>query len=144
VPKVVYHRDEKALGKFKFAVGFLGKPQFFKDLTRDISKDIKRDIEVKFSKGRDPYGLKWKPRKHIYPWPILNRTGNLRRSLRAVAANNKITIAYVADYSDYVHEERTLVPENVTGGLPKDHRKIIKRAFSDAIKRATKSAGGTP
>ena len=44
-------------------------------------KQHTREIAGAFASKRDPSGARWAPRRHSYPWELLNHTGTLRGTL---------------------------------------------------------------
>jgi len=40
---------------------------------------VRAQIQRTFVEHRDPIGRAWAPRKHSYPWPLLQKTGAMRR-----------------------------------------------------------------
>lgn len=87
---------------------------------RGIGKDVK-DFRPEFKKSTDfmkgffgnqvfttrgrAIGEPWKPRRKAYPWPILQRTGRMRRGFRAKAEKLEGSVWNVASYFKY-HQSR--------------------------------------
>ncbi len=56
-------------------------------------KEILELLQQTFSNQQDPYQVKWVARRHYYPWPILDKTGNLKESFKVRIARDTFTIS---------------------------------------------------
>lgn len=53
------------------------------DVAAELAPVSERQTQQRFAARRAPSGRRWAERKFSQPWPILERTGALRRSIRA-------------------------------------------------------------
>jgi phage gpG-like protein len=68
-----------------------------------IRSEVTRLIEEGFEQRVEPRGRAWEPRKKFYPWPILEKTGALRRGIRVDAQTSDIKVTADAPYAN-VHQ----------------------------------------
>lgn len=110
------------------------------DLPQEAVKaaaDRTRDALLEtFDSQQDPYERPWVPRRHDRPWPILNRTGNLRGSIEVQPEGNVLRIRANADHASY-HQRgtrylpvRQIVPSGVT---PDRIVRILKEAVDELV-----------
>lgn len=100
------------------------------DVGQDIADEIDQLRDTQYSRGKDPYGRKWKKRKHRYSWPILDRTGHLRSSVRTRVQGRTVSVQTHVSYAGYVQAIRKVVPE---GEMPKQWASAIDDIVIDAI-----------
>lgn len=62
-----------------------------------IASKLRDLIEEGFVLAREPRGRKWAARRQDYPWPILDRTGLMRRSFRINASGANVAISNDAE-----------------------------------------------
>jgi hypothetical protein len=62
-------------------------PAWRADLSLHLAGTARKLIDDSFSGFRDPYGGSWRQRKHHYPWPMLQKTRDLRNGWRLVQAD---------------------------------------------------------
>ena len=103
----------------EFTITIEGEKQLSRRITRlaeavtDFSPELKKSAnflrnffggEVFDTRGA-VLGEPWAPRKKAYPWPILEKTGKMRRSFRAKAEKMRAEIWNAVDYFKF-HQSR--------------------------------------
>ncbi len=107
------------------------RPEFKK--STDFMKGIFGN-QVFTSRGR-AIGEPWKARKKSYPWPILQRTGRMRRGFKAKAEKLEGMVWNVQDYFKY-HQSRTprrKLPRRVMMKLSNDIKNKIVQIFHKGV-----------
>ena len=82
-------------------------------LLEQVRIKIELDLIQTFHAESDPNNVKWKERKHDYPWKINNHSGNLDFSRQVDILMDSISISYNTDYAKYVNNVRTIIPKTV-------------------------------
>jgi len=100
-------------------------------------------INERFDDRAAPNGVKWAPRKPpTGVWPILEKTGRMRRSFKVIATAAQVKVLNDTDYLQY-HQTGTsrMVARPVlpTGKLPPEWDRRIDAAVSNAIDRFFRS-----
>lgn len=68
-----------------------------KDVAREaIRREVENLIEEGFKARVEPRQRAWEPRKKAYPWPILEKTGLMRRSFVVTATGPNIIVKNTA------------------------------------------------
>ena len=133
---VSYKRDEKAFGDFRDSIHRLADPTLLDTMAKRLAPKFNVELDRTFVSQEDPYGVAWKRRKNLYPWPILDHTGRLKRSLSVTyAGNGTIDVKSTVKYAEHVDKERPIVPRQ-RRGLPKAWKKLVEREFDRVFKEA--------
>lgn len=96
-------------------------------------------IDERFQDRAAPGGTPWAPRKPpTGTWPILEKTGRMRRSFKVMATSAQLKVLNSTEYLKF-HQTGTsrMVARPVlpNGELPPDWERRIDAAMSDAIDR---------
>ena len=104
---------------------------------RDAQPLVKAFLAQRFAQGRDPYGRRWRTRKHQYAHPTLRRTRKLQRSLRVFKRGLTLVMVYVSPYGGFhqagsppQNARRMMVPDGAMGLPPKlvtVYRRVIRK-----------------
>lgn len=106
-------------------------------------KKIGMDLTKTFSgpvfetRGKE-IGESWESRTKSYPWPILEKTGRMRKGFKFNADDSSVEIYNIADYFVYhqSREPRRKLPRRVMMKLAeKQKNMIIKRFHETFIKK---------
>lgn len=129
------------LGK-KFAN--VASAKFRRGLTSALAKESLRLIEQGFRNETDPYGHKWRALKRKRKGKgILDRTGKMRKSFRAVGTGEGVQITNSTDYASH-HQfgapkakvpRRQMVPMTETGALGRLWGKAYKKVAGDFLRK---------
>lgn len=115
-------------------------PEDLNKAIENSEQPIKKQLEKSFSKQQNPYGNKWKSRKHSYSHPMLNRTGNMFRSFKVNRKGKTLEAKNTAEYSQYHQEgtkhmaQRKILPDKKQG-LPKRYKEIIEKELGKVLKK---------
>ena len=100
----------------------LGHIQDFRPCWNEVTKVMESHEKKTFQNAGSVDGLqKWAPRKRNYPWPILDRTGTLKKSLTTSNAKGAVRVyenkfmifgsdPFAIPYSVYVHSGTRFMP----------------------------------
>jgi hypothetical protein len=132
-------------GGFKALDRFRAKIAKADQLLLLTSKELQREslklIDEGFQNREDPSGQKWKRRKRSYPWPILNKTLQLRKGWKGEGNQHYFGFFNRTPYTGY-HQmgtrkmvARKMVPD---GALSRKWRARIRKA---ALRTAQKHFG---
>lgn len=128
-------------------------PRVLARVLYDNRDEFIEDILKKYSKGKDPYGKKWVKRKHNYPWPIMDKTGKMKKSYRAEEIDTGVKIINDAPYA-ITHQyglkndrgiqlpQRLVLPTEEKG-LPAQFANIARRNILKTL-RKTMPKGAKP
>ena len=72
-------------------------------MLQELSATTLRQHQQRFSQRRSPDGSPWTPRKDSKPHPILEETGRMRRSIRAVPDGDGVAVTAEPPYAP-VHQ----------------------------------------
>lgn len=107
----------------------------FKPPLEKIGSELRRVIDLNFTSRGSLFGG-WKPRLKAYPWPILEKTGSMRRSFKQKLGGNFVEIYNTADYFKY-HQSRksrsTRLPRRVMMKLDQQRKEFVQKAFQAYI-----------
>lgn len=80
-------------------------------------------------------GEPWKPRKKSYPWPILEKSGRMRRGFKYQAQIAQVTILNTTDYFKYHQSKapRTKLPRRVMMKLDRERKEGIVKIFHQRL-----------
>jgi len=133
--------DFSAVNAFRRKLFALGKTS--RSALRELEGIAVQELNKTFSKGQNPYGRRWRPRKTARSNPILNETGALKGS---ASAQSRGATSFGVKYTDfkarYHHNgtrniaARRLLP--ASGRLPSRWKKrfqvVFKRRFREAMR----------
>ena len=91
--------------------------------------ELKRRAQRNFGSRGAEFNHPWPKRKHSYPWPILQKTGNTRKSFVVNASGRKVELTNKSPYAVHLHYGTKYMP-------PRPLFKVDKRAKDDLINRA--------
>jgi phage gpG-like protein len=119
----------------------LGEPGALDGMKREIAVEGLKLIEAGFRAESDPYGQKWATRKREYPWAILTKSGEFRRSFFGYPLTNGVRFVGTAPYGIY-HQtgtqnmaSRKTLPVSARG-LGMRWTKMVDGVFARGIKKA--------
>ena len=107
---------------------------------RRIGKDLTECFSgpVFETRGRE-IGEPWKERQKGYPWPILERSGKMRKGFKFKAGRVAVEIYNIADYFKYHQSSKprsTRLPRREMMKLDNKRKtKIMKRFHTDLYKK---------
>lgn len=86
------------------------------------------------TKGRE-IGEPWPPRKKSYPWPILEKSGKMRKSFDHTAKTTSVEIFNKTDYFKYhqSNKPRKKLPRRVMMKLDNERREGIVKIFQKSL-----------
>jgi len=80
-------------------------------------------------------GEPWKPRTKSYPWPILEKTGKMRRGFKYQAQTAQVTVLNTTDYFKF-HQSKlphTKLPRRVMMKLDKERKEGIVKIIHQRL-----------
>lgn len=95
------------------------------------SKTIILDrVEQNFNQRGAMFGG-WKPRTKDYPWPLLEKTGKMRRGFKGVVSSNELTVSNPTDYFKYhqSNKDRRKIPRRIMLKIDEPSAILITKAF---------------
>lgn len=97
---------------------------------RQIANDLVKSHEINFRSQGVRFGTKWAPRKRLYKWAILEKTGKLSHSFRGKSDSNSAEVTNVVSYAKY-HQlgTRKLPIRNLIGLAGDGGRKDLDAAL---------------
>lgn len=102
----------------------------FDDMEGVITQEFKANFPAKGSNLQAP----WKPRRRAYPWPILEKTGTMKKSWEKKVTPKYLEIKNTTDYATYHHFGGAYLPvRKLVGGTVKI-MDIIKTRIEKYIK----------
>lgn len=106
-----------------------GVTDFTKPL-QDSRTIILDRVEQNFDKRGALFGG-WKPRTKAYPWPLLEKTGKMRKSFKSESTKTQLTVGNTADYFKYhqSNKARTKIPRRVMLDIDAASAILITKAF---------------
>jgi hypothetical protein len=123
-------------------------PRFLRELqsgtirqaaSRAAADAITNLIDERFVDRAAPSGSPWAPRKPpTGSWPILERTGAMRRGFKVMATAAQLTITNSTDYLKYHQTGTANMPARPvlpTGAMPPEWTRRIDSAVHNAIDR---------
>jgi hypothetical protein len=99
-----------------------------------LAPGLVRELEVTHGKETDPYGKPWQRRKGDQPWPINDRTGELKRSYRYRSRDGKVTVSNDAPHAPFVDAKRQIIPDP-QHGIPDRWFDLLDKRIDKALKR---------
>lgn len=95
-------------------------------------------VDEGFEQQQAPSGSRWAPRKPpTGTWPLLQRTGAMRRSVYATVLGPQIILHAGADYAQYHQSGTSRMPSRPIfpdGPLPRNWAAFIDRAVREALR----------
>ena len=103
-----------------------------KEILSDMGKEMLSFFEDTFKqKGfTDTSFVGWAAQKHNYGNPLLDKTGNLKSSLKLDIHNNEVIISSDVDYAEYVNDKRKFLGDSETLS-----KKLIELIDKDIVKQ---------
>lgn len=81
-------------------------------------------------------GEKWQARKNRYPWPILERSGKMRKSFKSKATNVQLQVYNTTDYFKF-HQSKALprkkLPRRVMMKIDRERREGVVKIFHQRL-----------
>lgn len=107
-----------------------------------IGREVRISADVNFASRGSTFGEKWQPRKDNKPWPILERTGLMRRSFNQRLGPNYVEISNSAQQFKYhqSNKARNKLPRRVMLKLDEIRRRYIVKQFQVHIKDSMKKS----
>lgn len=68
---------------------------------RQIAGDLLKSHQMNFRSHGTRFGEKWAPRKRVYKWAILEKTGKMSHSFRGKSNSNSAEVTNVVSYAKY-------------------------------------------
>lgn len=103
--------------------------------------ELKHSFDENFAASGGLFGG-WAPRAKSYPWPILDKTGDMRHSFDAIVQDDMAMIFNTAEYFKY-HQSRAprrKLPRRVMMMIDNKRKQFIQKAFqqynNDIINRS--------
>lgn len=99
-----------------------------KDLSPAFSEmvdPITNEFRSNFDSGGKILNLPWVPRKRFYPWPILIKTGKLRKNWENKVEPKQLTISNPTEYATYHHFGTPKLPERKIVAAAEQIKKLI-------------------
>lgn len=87
-------------------------------------------------------GKQWLPRKHIYPWPILLKTGALKRSVYGTRQGNGAVLGATAHYAPYHQWGTPTLPVRLVVDITQPDLETLERDLKLVLESAIRSGGG--
>lgn len=128
---------------FRLQMGLEGETQIDRILgiTADGVKDFREPLEKSkviildrvqqnFDKRGTLFGG-WKPRTKSYPWPLLEKTGKMRKSFKGEVSTNQLTVGNTDDKFKYhqSNKSRTKIPRRIMLQIDAPSAILITKAF---------------
>jgi len=128
--------DEQLIRKFR-GVEIKGKDWkgTFKKIGNDLTKVFSGPVFE--TRGRE-IGEPWKPRKISQPWPLLQRTGRMRKGFKFNAKRTSLEVYNITKYFKYHQSKdpRRRLPRRIMMKLDEKRKtNIMKRFHQDLIKK---------
>lgn len=117
-----------------------GVKDFTEPLTASVS-EVKRSIDLNFDAAGAVFESGgWMPRKIMYAWPILNKTGKMKSSFTDTVGREQATIGNSADYFKYhqSNQARKKIPRRVMLKLDNERKEFIQKQFQAYIIKLTR------
>ena len=115
---------------------FRGIGRALDQASADMATEALRLLDEGYGRRRNPYGTKWRARRRPAPWPILEKSGRLRGSLRVLPMRRGFKMSFGTRYGIY-HQRgtrsiarRAILPDR---GLPAKWRRRLGRVAEQAI-----------
>lgn len=117
-----------------------GVKDFTAPLTASVA-EVKRSIDLNFDEAGAIFESGgWIPRKQLYNWPILNKTGKMKGSFTTSMTNTEAKIGNSADYFKYhqSNQSRKKIPRRIMLKLDQERKEFIQKAFQAYIIKLTR------
>lgn len=102
-----------------------------------IRDEIEKMIDSQFDQRRSPEGRPWAPRKPpTGSWPLLQKTGKMRRDYHVVAKTTGVTVTNNRPYASYHQTGTRYMPARKVapdGALPASWSRPIDAAVATAL-----------
>lgn len=94
---------------------------------KQIRDTLLKTFDNNFSSRGRTLGEPWKPRTKSYPWPILERTGKMRKSFRGDISSDYVVLYNTQDYFKYHQSKSTRkkLPRRVMMKIDEQRRRDI-------------------
>jgi phage gpG-like protein len=117
----------------------LASGRWRKTVAGAIRDEVEQLIDEQFDRRAAPDGTAWEPRKPpTGTWPLLEKTGRMRRSYHVVATTTGIRVTNSRDYAGYHQTGTIYMPARKVlpdGPLPADWRARLDAAIIAELDR---------
>lgn len=110
------------------------KAKNLKSPLQDSVKYMMGLINQNYSSSGGVWG-RWPRRKYVYSWPILNKTGDMKRGFRSKISTRQAVISNTQPYFKYHQSKSTrkYLPRRVMMAIQTSEVKVIKNIFQRYI-----------
>ena len=100
--------------------GIVNKGENLAPAFSDIAEMMLESHNANFKAQGTRFGSQWPPRAHVYPWPILEKTGKMKKSFTATSNATEAVIANSTKYYRFHHLGTRRLPQRNLIGLAGD------------------------
>lgn len=105
---------------------------------RAIGKEMLRAVDSNFDSRGSLFGARWKARAKPKPWPLLEKTGEMRRGFKDNLGEGYVEIYNVQDYFKYhqSNKPRKKLPRRLMLKIDQVRKVFIVKEFQRHIQEA--------
>ena len=100
-----------------------------------VAPKITKEFKTNFDTAGGTLKSKWAPRVRDYPWPLLVKSGTMKKSWDKEAQAKKLTIENTSPYAGYHHFGTATLPVRRLVGSTSRIVKMIKAAIIEHVKK---------
>jgi phage gpG-like protein len=129
----------KDIGAMADRIEELALPGFLREVGAAVGVEAVKQYRHGFSAKVDPYGTPWARRKREVPWPLMERTGDLRDDVRLETDEHRVRLEAQMPYGVFhQHGTRNMVARRIVPtqarGLGEWHAPLVEAA-TDAMRK---------
>lgn len=101
-----------------------------------IGTELLKSFELNFESRGELFGG-WEPRKEDKPWPLLEKSGEMRHGFDKIVQDNAVTVFNPVDWFKYhqSNKPRAVLPRRVMMKIDTERKAFIIRAFQKYIQQ---------
>lgn len=107
---------------------------------KSAAAEVRRSVDLNFDDtGALLNGTAWPARTKMYSWPLLEKSGKMRRAFRTSVEKDQAVIDNPTDYFKYhqSNQPRHKIPRRVMLKLDQERKEFIQKAFQAYIYKLT-------